>query len=161
MMRITVAVLAVTVFPACGRGAAAPDVAAYQQTVSELQLAVAAHQSDSAATTTVADCDAEHQRYDASIRPRLQRMSAMSGAMDGCGRTMGHPGALNLGSMCGSMQSELDRHAVAACAGDVAANHAEAARHCQLMRDWLGQQRAQASSMMNTGALMGGGRCAP
>ena len=51
---------------------------------------------------------------------------------------------MGMRSMCGSMQTELDRHAAAACAGDAAANHAEAQRHCQMMRDWLARQQAGA-----------------
>lgn len=62
-------------------------------------------------------------------------------------------------SMCGSMQSELDRHAAAACTGDAAANHAEAARHCGLMRDWLAREQTGVNSMSTGGGMMGGGRC--
>lgn len=145
----------------CGMGAAAPDVAAYQQSVSELQAAVATHQTDAAATSTSQDCLAEHQRYDGMIRPHLQQMTKQSGGMDTCLQAMGHAGPFNMNSMCGSMQAELDRHATAACAGDAAANHAEAAHHCQLMRDWLAQQQTRTDSMMGMGGMMNGGRCSP
>ena len=147
----------------CGMGVASPspDVAAYEQTVSDLQSAVTAHQNDSAVTLTQQDCTAEHQRYDDLVRPQLGRMTDMSGGMDDCGRAMGHAGPFEMRSRCGSMQSELNRHATAACSSDPAANHAEAAHHCQLMRDWLGSERTAVDSMMMMGRMMRGGRCSP
>jgi len=160
-MKRIIGSLAVATLTACGMGAGAPDVEAYQQSVSELQAAVATHQTESAATTTTEACAAEHRRYDDAVRPQLQHLGIMSGGMDNCARAMGHGELLNLGSMCGSMQTELDRHAAVACAGDASENHAEATRHCQAMRDWLSQQQAQASSMMSMGGMMAGGHCSP
>jgi hypothetical protein len=143
----------------CGMSVATPDVAAYQLSVSALQAAVTAHQNDSASTTTSQDCIAEHQRYDDLARPQLRSMTNMSGGMDDCGRAMGHGGPFDMFSMCGSMQSELDRHVAAACAGDAAANHAEAARHCQLMRDWLAREQTGVNSLGTGSGMMSGGRC--
>jgi hypothetical protein len=103
----------------------------YKQSVSELQTAVAAHQSES---VTTPDCALEHQRYDDAARPLLQRMTMMSSGP--------------MRSMCGSMRGELDRHATAACTGDAATNQAEATHHCQLMQDWLARQQRCNGSMM-------------
>lgn len=161
MIRATLVGAFTFTFAACGMGADAPDVAAYQQNVSELQTAIATHQTDAAATTTAQDCTAEHQRYDDMMRPLLQHLTSMSGSIDNCQQAMGHAGPFNMNGMCGSMQSELDRHAATACAGDPSTNHAEAAHHCQLMRDWLSQQQSQANSMMAMGGMMHGGRCSP
>lgn len=111
----------------CGN---ATEVATYQQSIAELQTVVDAHETDSLAAP---DCAVEHQRYDELARPHLRQMTRMSGGM-----------GMGMRSMCGSMQTELDRHAAAACTGDATANHAEAQRHCQLMRDWLARQRAGA-----------------
>lgn len=143
----------------CGMSVATPDVAAYQQSVSALQTAVTAHQNDSVSTTTSQDCAAEHQRYDDLARPQIGLMTNMSGGMDDCGRAMGHGGPFDMFSICGSMQSELDRHAAAACTGDATANHAEADRHCQLMRDWLAREQTGVNSMSTGGGMMSGGRC--
>ena len=140
------------VLAACGMSVTSPDVAAYERSVSGLQSAVAAHQNDSAATLTTQDCTAEHRRYDDLARPQLGQMTDMSGSMDNCGRAMGHAGPFEMRSRCGSMQSELNRHANVACSGDPAANHAEAAHHCQLMRDWLVRQQTGVNSIS-------GGRC--
>ncbi|MDP1823323.1 MAG: hypothetical protein Q8L48_08780 [Archangium sp.] len=134
MSRLLIAVIPF-VLTACG-----PDAAAYQQQVSALEVAVTQHQDES---QTTADCVDEHRRYDELARPRLGQMTGMSGPM-------------GMRSMCGSMQSELDRHAGAACAGDAAANRAEAVHHCQLMKDWLGRQQTCTRSMMGMG-----GRCEP
>lgn len=141
----------------CGMGSAAPDVAAYQQSVTALEAVVDTHQSNP--ITTAEDCAAEHARYDAQARPQLDQMLGMSGAMDDCRRAMGQAGPFDMHSMCGSMQGELDRHAAAACAGDVVANRAETAHHCQLMRDWLAREKPQVDSMMGMGGGMMGGRC--
>lgn len=143
----------------CGMGVASPDVGAYQQSLSELQAAVITHQNDAASTVTSQDCTSEHRRYEDVARHQLGQMTNMSGGMDNCGRAMGHAGPFDLASTCGSMQNELDRHASEACRGDAAANHAEAARHCQVMRDWLAREQVGVDSMSRMGGMMGGGRC--
>lgn len=118
-------VVAALALAGCGN---ATDVATYQQSIAELQVVVDAHATEA---PTAPDCAVEHQRYDDAARPHLRQMTRMSGGM-----MMG-----NMRSMCGSMQTELDRHAAAACAGDVTVNQAEAQRHCQMMNDWLTRQR--------------------
>ncbi len=136
----------------CGVGASSEDVAAYRSTVSELQAVVATHESDGASATAEA-CAKEHQRYDDQVRPRVEQLSGSSPGLDRC-RPMG------LGSMCGSMRTELDRHAKAACSPDAAANHAEVVAHCRRMNDWLAKQASGSASLM--GGMMGGApRCGP
>ena len=159
-MRNILAVFAAMTLGACGMGGSSAEVAAYQKTVSELQAAVATHQTDAAATPK-ADCGAEHQRYEDATRPRLTQLTSMSTGLDSCRLAMGHTGFSELRTMCGSMLSELDRHASVACAGDEAANHIEAAQHCEVMRGWLAQQESGAGSMMSMGGMMSGGRCTP
>ena len=155
---VSVAALFLT---ACGMGGAAPDVASYKQSASALEAAVDAHKNAAVEITTPEGCVAEHQRYEGLARPQVDQMMNMSGGMDDCRRAMGHPGPFEMQSMCGSMRSELDRHGAAACAGDMDANRAETARHCQWMRDWLARERPQVDSMMTMGSRMGGGRCSP
>lgn len=130
MNRLLIAFISLP-FAACGVSA---DLPAYQQSVAELQEAVAAHQNESA---TAPDCAAEHRRYDELARPRLGQMTRMSGGMNG-----------GMRSTCGSMQTELDRHASSACAGDAAANQAETTRHCEVMRGWIAKQQGCTDSTM-------------
>jgi hypothetical protein len=147
---------------ACGGRGSTPDVAAYSAAVSDVQASVTGHQASAAAAQGSADCTAEHQRYDGEVRPRVKHMLDMSGGMDGCMRDMGHGDQADMHGMCDSMMGELDRHHAAACAGDDAANHAEAAHHCQMMRDWLDREHSRADSMngmMGSGGMMSGGRC--
>ena len=144
---------------ACG-GATSSDVIAYQQTLSALQAGVVTHQADAASTAARSDCVTEHRRYDDLARPRLQQMMSASASMDDCGRRMGMEGPFMMRETCSSMQSELDRHAAAACGDDPALNHAEAATHCDRMRAWLSSEREQTESMMSRDGMMGG-RCIP
>lgn len=159
MCRIAVIAVFVLCSLACG-GAASADVAAYQQTLFELQAGVLSHQTDAAATTARPDCLTEHQRYDDLARPRLQQMRSASASMDDCGRRMGMAGPFMMRQTCDSMQGELDRHAAAACTDDAAVNHEEAARHCDRMRAWLSSEREQTESMMSRDGMMSG-RCLP
>ena len=161
MTRTLFAVVSALAVTGCGTSVSSPDVAGYQQSVSALQAAVVTHQNDAASTVTSQDCTAEHRRYEDLARPQLELMTNMSGGMDDCGRAMGHDGPFELSSMCGSMRDELDRHAAAACTGDATANHAEAAHHCQLMRDWLAREQAGVDSLTTSmrGGMMSGGRC--
>ena len=101
------------------------------------------------------DCWAEHERYDNAARPGLTELTTMGGSLDSCRFSMGHTGFSEMRSMCGSMQLELERHASVACVGDDAANHAEAAHHCEVMRGWLTQLQTGADSMAGMGGMMG------
>lgn len=141
----------------CGTGVDTPDVGAYQRSVAALQAAVASHQDDSAVTTTPEDCTAEHHRYEARTGEPLEMMTNLSVGMDSCRRGMGQP--FEMSSMCGSMRNELERHAATACAADAATNHAEAARHCRMMREWLGRQLTQINSIGTGPRGMSGSHC--
>ena len=143
----------------CGTGVDTPDVGAYQQSVAALQAAVASHQDDSALTTTPEDCTAEHHRYEARTGEPLATMTNLSVGMDSCRRGMGQAGPFEMSSMCGSMRQELERHAATPCTADAATNHAEASRHCQMMREWLGRQLTQINSIGTGPRAMGGRHC--
>lgn len=158
MNRHALLLVPVLTLAACGMPVTAPDVAAYQLNLSSLTLAVSTHQ-DAGVATTAQDCAAEHQRYDGAARPALQHMLAASQGMDDCLQSMGHSHGMRSG--CGSMQSELDRHAGAACSPDAGANHAEVTHHCRLMRDWLSQQHDAADGMEHMGGMMDAGHCGP
>jgi hypothetical protein len=159
MLRTAFVTVPLLALAACGVSFTTADVTAYQQDLAALTVTVSTHQD--AGVATPADCAAEHQRYDAAARPVLQHMLGMSQGMDDCRQAMGHPGPYELHGMCSSMQTELDRHAAAACSPDAGANHAEVVHHCQLMRDWLGQQQGTATAMGQMGNMMMGGHCGP
>lgn len=135
MLRTQLLVAVAAFLSGCGLGAS-EDPAVYRSTVSELQSAVTAHQTDGASATS-GSCAAEHQRYDELVRPGLERLQGFNPTMMGC-RSM--RAGMGMGSMCSSMRSELDRHAAAACSSDEATNHAEVVAHCRRMSDWLAQQ---------------------
>jgi hypothetical protein len=160
MRRTVLVTLPLLALAACGTSFTAADITAYQQDLAALTVTVTTHQ-DAGVATSPADCAAEHRRYDDAARPVLRHMLGMSQGMDDCRQAMGHAGPFELHGMCGSMQTELDRHAAAACSPDAGANHAEVAHHCQLMRDWLGQQQGTATAMGQMGSMMRGGHCAP
>lgn len=84
--------------------------------------------------TDTAACIAAESIYDGQVRPMVEPMKQMSGAMDD--RLQSRNGRDDADLGCGSeaMQVELDRHRVAACASsDMAANRAEAPRHAAMM----------------------------
>lgn len=148
------------VLAACGLSFTTADVAAYQQDLAALTVTVATHQ-DAGVATAPPDCATEHQRYDDAARPVLRRLMDRSQGMDGCRRDMGHAGPFELHGMCGSMQTELDRHAAAACSPDAGANHEEVAHHCRQMQAWLAQQQGVAAELGQMGGMMMGGHCGP
>ncbi len=161
MTRILLAVVSIPLvaLQGCGAGVDPADVAAYQRSVAALQAAVTTHQDDSAVTTTLEDCTAEHHRYEARTSEPLEMMTNLSMGMDNCRRGMGQAGPFEMSSMCGSMRKELERHAGTACTADAATNHAEASRHCQMMREWLGRQLTQSNSIGTGPRAMGGSHC--
>ena len=93
--------------------------------------------------------------YDAQVRPMVDRMRSMSGAMD---QQMGRMGRAEDGDMsCGvdAMGAELDHHDAVACTSTaMSANHAEATRHAAAMTGWADHQHARADEM---GGMMGDG----
>jgi len=121
------------------------DPAAYQQQALDLSAKVQAHRVLAADAGTVGDCTAEHTRYDGEVRPMLDKLQSLSGAMDSCMTKMGKAGDADMATTCTSMMSELDRHSTAACAADLAADKAEAVRHCDAMKTWLDTENTRAT----------------
>lgn len=153
MTRI-VLVLSCAALTSCGTSVASPDVAASAASISALETAVVAHEGDGASTTTSEACAVEHQHYLDLARPQLARLLELSAGVDDCHRAMGHSGGPEMVSMCHSMRGELERHAQVTCGADAAANHAEAATHCRLMRNWLTRERAGLDALPSGGGMM-------
>ncbi len=115
----------------------------------------------------VAACRTDQAAYDGGVRPMLEQMRALAGAMDQqMTASMGGQGA-SADMRCGAdaMLWELDRHAPLACAssGDMAPNRTEAARHVQAMTEWTDHQRVRSEQMgsaMGMGGMGGGGTTA-
>ena len=143
-----------------GNSPAPVDPAAYQKLTQDVVTRVATHRSNAAGAETVNACVAEHTRYDAEVRPLLERMKADSGGMDGCMMQMGKSGDADLSATCGSMMAELDGHKTHACASaDAAVDKNEAARHCDAMDTWLASAKNRASYLAGSMGGMSGGGC--
>jgi len=142
----------------CG-GTKAPDIAAYQKLGADLSAAVESHET-TCATLTTADCPGERSRYDAEVRPMLDRMLSMSGDMDACMNDMGYAASADMRGTCQSMRTELDSHLAAACTADIAG---EASRHAAVMGGMLQHEmdRSVAMQGMMGGSMMSGGMCHP
>jgi hypothetical protein len=112
------------------------------------------------AALSASNCPAEKSRYEAQVRPMLDRMASMSVDTDACMNDMGHTGTADMQSTCRSMQAELDDHLAAACStGDIAG---EAARHASAMHTMLQHETDRAAtmqSMMGDSSMMSGGMC--
>lgn len=145
-------------------GGAKADVQGYADTAQAISGAASSYATAGGATADVPSCQAAHGAYDAQVRPMVDRMSAMSGGMDGEMQMMGHAADADMTCGADAMHAELARHDVAACASaDMAANHAEVARHASAMEAWAEHQRMRADEMggmMGMGG-MGGGPTAP
>lgn len=169
MKRFNVTVLfAALAVSACSSSMSGPDVAEYQRTASSISSAATAHRSAMAAVGTLADCNAERDRYRGQMMPMIDRMQAMSGDMDSCMHSMGHTGYASMVDACASMRGELDRHMTAACASSTMSdNAAEAAMHEGRMTGWANTESGQAMQMQNMmggsgmmgGGMMGNGMC--
>src|SRR5215471_5316893 len=72
----------------CG-GHNAPDLAAYQQLLTQTGSVVAGHRDAGTHVTSVSDCAAEHSQYDGRMRSLIEQMKGMSGAMDDCMMSLG------------------------------------------------------------------------
>jgi hypothetical protein len=159
------ALLATLALAACGTAREAPDVAAYEQLVSDAQASVEHHRTAATAADTQQACQEAHTQYAAEIQAIVTHMRTASGGVDGCLTDMGHPGDADLTSTCDAMGGELTRHARDACASsDAAVNRAEATRHCDAMKSDLDHQllRAQGmAGMMSGRGMMTGGSCTP
>jgi hypothetical protein len=156
-MRKTLLVAVVLFGAACASNSSSPasgsspDVAAYQQLTADLSTQVASYRQTSAAATDVAQCTAAQDLYDSQVRPMVERLSQLSSQTDDFIKSSGD--LMDSDMLCGStvMQNELDNHRAVACAGSMAANHAEAIRHCNAMDDFLnrlGQRVTQVVAMM-------------
>lgn len=141
------------------------DVQAYQKATADVRGAVDEHRTLAAAIVLPSACNDEQSRYDGKVRPLVERMMDLSGAMDGCMKGMGHDNQADMGAMCQSMQGELDRHAGAACVGDSTQNRTESERDCSAMLDWTARADQRSSSMQGMmgggGMMMSGGECRP
>lgn len=155
---IPVAVLGLSLtLSACGRSRM-PDVAAYQKLAADVSVAVEKHAGNTR-TLGPQDCPAEMGRYEADVRPLLERMTDMSVEMDAHMRDMGRSGFADMQAGCRAMTAELDDHLAAACAaGDI---QAETTRHASAMAGMLGHEMDDAVSMqeMMGGWMMSGGGC--
>jgi hypothetical protein len=166
-MRLLAAVVLSATVAACGGSssdAERADVRAYAALAQEISGAASSYATAAGATSDVPGCQSAQGAYAAQVRPMLDRMHAMSGGMD---REMGMMGPATHADMtCGAdaMLAELARHAAVACSsGDMAVNHAEAARHSDEMHDWAEHQQARAGEMggmMGMGGMDGGGAAA-
>ena len=121
------------------------DPTAYQQLAMDIQAKVETHRAQAADAGTVDACNAEHTRYDGELRPMLDQLQMRSGPMDTCMTKMGKAGDADMATTCTSMVSELDRHKSVACAPDLAADKAEAVRHCDAMKTWLASEDTRAT----------------
>lgn len=152
---------------ACGGGggdggdrASASDVQEFRTTATAVSSAATGLAANAGAMPDAATCRSDEAAYEPSVRAMLERMRAMSGAMDRQMAADGHMGSTDLACATAAMMAELDRHAAAACrSSDMAANRAEIAQHAEVMVAWADHQRARCDeldSMMGGGTMMGG-----
>lgn len=163
-MRKILGLVFLGVAAACGgssqHSATRGDVQAYAALSTEVSTAAASYGSAAQGTADVDACRTGHAAYDAQVRPRVERMQQMAPSMDdalsGMGSQMGS--AADMGCGADAMRTELDHHATAACASaDMAANHAEAARHANAMHDWAEHQAKRCTELEDHMSGMGGG----
>lgn len=156
---------------ACGgsshMGATSGQVAQFDQLGQQMTATVDAYRASATAASTPGTCSSTEAGYRAQMGPMLTHMGQMSGPMDDAMKQMGHAGTADM--MCGahSLEAEFTRHEAVACgSADMAANHAEANHHADVMKEMLDHQRARAaqlgsamgmSGMMDAGSMMGPG----
>jgi hypothetical protein len=158
-MRVVTGVLAaVVVVAGCGNdssGASQADVQAYAALSQQISSAASGYGAAAGATIDVSSCQSTHASYDAQVRPMVDHMRSMSGAMDQQMDMMGRAADGDMSCGAEAMAAELAHHDAAACASTVmSANHAEAARHVTAMTTWADHQHARADEM---GSMMGQG----
>jgi hypothetical protein len=147
----------------CG-GHNAPDLAAYQQLLTQAGSVVAEHRDSGTQVTTVSDCTAEHSQYDRRMRSLIEQMKEMSGAMDDCMMSFGSSSGAGFRERCNFMSSELNAHAQTACQStDLTQDWAETGRDCDAMSSLLDQEQHDITMMnhMMGGSMMSGGTCHP
>lgn len=160
-----ISLLTAAVVLGCGgsSGNGTPDVQGYTATAGQISAAAAAYGVAAGGTVDVPACQSAHAAYDAQVRPMVDRLQAMSGAMDERMTMMGRGGDADMTCGADAMDAELAHHAAAACASvGMDANHAEAERHAAAMESWAEHQRERADElggMMGMGGMggMGGG----
>ncbi|MBI5496232.1 MAG: hypothetical protein HY904_14510 [Deltaproteobacteria bacterium] len=141
----------------CGAGSNV-DVEAYRAANREVAASVQLHRDRSRTATTTQDCADEQRRYDADVRPKVERVRTLSDGMDGCMRSSGRPEWADMGRMCDSMMGELDRYGSSACgSSDQGANRTDANRHCDVMDGYTARENERADNAGQCGAANGGG----
>jgi len=155
--RILIGSFAGFLLASCADETPAPDVAAFRQFNEQLVAAVDTHQTNIPGMTDMAACTAERDRYEADVRPIVDRMRDMSAGMDDCMMAMGRDSMADMQTTCGGMNDELTTHMGAACtSSDLAQDRAEADRHCNAMRQMAQQEMGRADNMMQGGGMMSG-----
>lgn len=139
------------------------DVQSFDTAGQDISAKVATYRAQAATMADMAACTAAENTFDGQVRPMVERMKQMSGAMDDRMRSMNGSDDADMGCGSDAMQAELDRHRAAACASsDMAMNRAEASQHADMMDELVTHQRGRAAelaSMMGTGgngSMMGG-----
>jgi hypothetical protein len=140
----------------------ASDVAALNQAALGVSASVASYRTPAASMVTSADCAAALQQYSEQVQPEVNRIAQMSGRMDGAMSAMGEGMGADMECGAGVMQQELAQYLGAACtAPDMAANRAQAERHCNAMQDLADHMQMRAHQMDtmagSNGGMMGGG----
>lgn len=151
---------------ACG-GQPAPDLREWDTVSQELRSTVQGYREAMETAPTPERCAELRAAYLAELQPRMERMRAMSGDMDGCMRGMRHLEGADVEQTCRSMDGEIARYAEDGCASDDAVvNQSNAFAHCYYMLERLNDTDArsrQLGGMMGEGmmgeGMMGGGMC--
>lgn len=157
MRRVLATTAAALVMAGCGSsghsGVTGSEVSTYAALAQQIGSTAGAYGASAAASPEPAACASIHASYDAEVRPLVDRMRSMSGAMDDQLATMGHAADGDLGCGADAMEAELAHHDAVACTStSMAANHAEAGRHATAMTAWATHQHARAAEM---GGMMG------
>jgi hypothetical protein len=119
-----------------GSGSAANDVTKYQNLVVRVQSAATTYNATMLGPTG-ADCQRNHDQYDAQVRPLVSEMEQIAGEMDDVINS--HGGAASADMKCGAATTldELDYHASIACTlAGLSANQGEVARHADTINSF-------------------------
>jgi hypothetical protein len=127
----------------------------YQAAGADMSTTIAQYQSAAATTTDATACQAAETTYQAEMGPLIDRMTAVSSAMDQHMSDATRPGDADMGCVAAAMKAELARHAADACTlPDVAADQAEAAQHAATMAGWVDHQRTRYEQMGEATGMM-------
>ena len=138
-----------------GSSGAASQLASYRTLGLQMTATVDAYAADTATLPDVPACEAAHTRYEGAMPGMVDRMRAMSDAMDRHMADMGHSG-FDMTCMADAMRAELQRHHAAACTGPgVPADEQEAAAHVQAMRRFMEHQRMRYQDAGSSMGMMG------